>query len=171
MSFDNNPYSPTTTQYDPSVELDAGGMLADRSTRLIAAFIDGLIMLVVMLPVTLVLGSLLGVFNGESLIRTLIYTVISGVVGFAAFIVIQGRGLNATGQTIGKKLMNIRIVTDAGTKPEFMDLLIKRYGVMWIIGIIPYVGGLVSLVNVLLIFRENRKCLHDDIAGTKVIKV
>jgi hypothetical protein len=38
------------------------------------------------------------------------------------------------------------------------------------IGLIPLAGSLLRLADVLFIFRANRKCLHDDTAGTLVIK-
>ena len=34
---------------------------------------------------------------------------------------------------------------------------------------VPFVGGLVSLVDALLIFRDDRRCLHDEIADTIVV--
>jgi hypothetical protein len=40
---------------------------------------------------------------------------------------------------------------------------------MQAIAMIPYVGNVIALIDVLMIFRTSRKCLHDDIAGTKVI--
>ena len=34
---------------------------------------------------------------------------------------------------------------------------------------IPVLGPLFSLVNVCFIFREDRRCIHDLIAGTQVV--
>ncbi|MEA2700447.1 MAG: hypothetical protein QOI66_4718, partial [Myxococcales bacterium] len=40
-----------------------------------------------------------------------------------------------------------------------------------IISAIPYLGGLYALVDALFIFRDDRRCIHDLIAGTRVIAV
>ena len=34
---------------------------------------------------------------------------------------------------------------------------------------IPYIGAFLILADVLCIFREDRRCLHDHLAGTRVI--
>jgi uncharacterized RDD family membrane protein YckC len=38
-------------------------------------------------------------------------------------------------------------------------------------GVIPYVYVVVGLIDSALIFRRDRRCLHDLIAGTKVVAV
>ena len=38
-----------------------------------------------------------------------------------------------------------------------------------VIGAVPLIGPFLSLLNVALIFRENRRCLHDDFADTAVV--
>ena len=42
---------------------------------------------------------------------------------------------------------------------------------MTLIGIFPAIGGIIQLVDILFIFRDDRKCIHDLIAGTVVISV
>ncbi|MBD3392455.1 MAG: hypothetical protein GF418_10265 [Chitinivibrionales bacterium] len=34
---------------------------------------------------------------------------------------------------------------------------------------IPILGSLFALINVLFVFREDHRCIHDLIAGTKVV--
>jgi hypothetical protein len=36
---------------------------------------------------------------------------------------------------------------------------------------IPFIGNFVNLADALFIFGEEHRCLHDHIAGTKVISV
>lgn len=36
---------------------------------------------------------------------------------------------------------------------------------------IPVIGQYISILNYLFVFRKNRRCLHDLIAGTQVINV
>jgi uncharacterized RDD family membrane protein YckC len=168
MSFDSNPYLPTAQDYVRDVGESLP--LADRGTRLVAAIVDGLIMMVVAGPVIFGLGFLIGSVMGTGVVGSLVSQIVGGVSAIGIFLAINGYFLNLNGQTVGKKITNIKIVNDDGTKPEFTHLIIYRYGVTWLIGLIPFIGGLYGLVNVLAIFRESRKCLHDDIAKTKVVK-
>ncbi|NJR43758.1 MAG: RDD family protein [Akkermansiaceae bacterium] len=98
-------------------------------------------------------------------------TVVITVLSYALFIAIQWTSLIQTGQTIGKKVVKTRIVTMDGRKPSIQDLLVKKYGFMNAVGLIPVVGALISLLQVCLIFKRDRRCLHDTIAGTQVMKV
>jgi len=36
---------------------------------------------------------------------------------------------------------------------------------------VPQVGGLIGLVDILFIFGKERRCLHDLLAGTRVVNV
>src|SRR4051812_35529481 len=85
--------------------------------------------------------------------------------GFGVFIAIQGYPLAATGQTWGKKMFGLRIVDMQGYKPEFVKLIAMRYLLGRLLGLIPLYG----LVDVLFIFGEDRRCVHDYIAGTRVV--
>lgn len=51
------------------------------------------------------------------------------------------------------------------------DSFIRRYVLNLFLSDIPFIGGFMPLIDVLLIFRKSRKCLHDDLAGTIVVKV
>jgi uncharacterized RDD family membrane protein YckC len=39
------------------------------------------------------------------------------------------------------------------------------------VALIPVIGGFLPLVDVLFIFRHDRRCIHDLLAGTNVVKV
>lgn len=168
MSFDANPYSASAQDYlrDTGTTLP----LADRGTRLVAAIVDGVIMVIVGFPVIFGVGFLIGSVMGDGFVAQLLSQLVGGLVGIGIFLAVNGYFLNANGQTIGKLIMKIKIVNDDGTKPAFGHLVMFRYGVTWLIGLIPLLGGLYGLINVLAIFRESRKCLHDDIAKTMVVK-
>ena len=49
------------------------------------------------------------------------------------------------------------------------SVVLKRNVSMQVLAMIPIVGNFIALIDALMIFRASRKCLHDDIAGTKVI--
>ena len=50
-------------------------------------------------------------------------------------------------------------------------LLGLRYGVGMLMNVSAGLSMIYGLVDSLLIFRESRKCLHDSIADTRVIKL
>ncbi len=74
------------------------------------------------------------------------------------------------GQSLGKRWMRVRIVRTDGSAVGFVHVILLRSFVLQLIGAIPLVGGLVSLIDPLLIFREDRRCLHDLIADTHVVE-
>lgn len=41
---------------------------------------------------------------------------------------------------------------------------------VYAIGSIPFLAALPSLIDVLFIFRKDRRCVHDLIAGTQVMR-
>ncbi|MBI2379936.1 MAG: RDD family protein [Gammaproteobacteria bacterium] len=159
----NNPYATP----EASLVTESATVLADRGTRLGAAIIDGLIMMALVLPVMYVSGYFALAMAGEqpSLATQLGWSLL----GFTAFVLVQGKFLAQSGQTIGKKLLKIRIVTLEGDKPEFKKLVGLRYLVPQLIAAIPLVGPVFGLANVLAIFGAERRCIHDYIAGTRVV--
>jgi uncharacterized RDD family membrane protein YckC len=71
-------------------------------------------------------------------------------------------------QTLGKKALRIRIVKmDTGENGGFVPNVLLRLIVNGLLGIIPLYG----LVDILFIFRGDRPCIHDMIAGTQVVEV
>src|SRR3546814_8837546 len=89
------------------------------------------------------------------------------VIGFVVFAIVQAFPLNASGQTWGKKLLKIKIVDLDGGKPTLGRLLGMRYLPVQAVGVILLIGALIQIVEVLLIFRSDRRCGHDLIAGTR----
>ena len=88
-------------------------------------------------------------------------------VGVLALFVYQCYLLATHGQTIGKQICSIKIVTiDNGTNGGFMTNVLKRTILNGIFSLVP----LYALVDVFCIFREDRRCLHDLIAGTRVVR-
>jgi uncharacterized RDD family membrane protein YckC len=73
------------------------------------------------------------------------------------------------GQTVGKAALRVRIVRMDGTRANAWHLFGLRYGVGMVATSIPFVGLAYGLVDALMIFRDSRRCLHDLIAGTKVV--
>ena len=162
---DRNPYgSPEAVV----AELGQGN-LAGRGERLGAAIIDTIILLVVLVPLMLVGGywEVAMAAGGQVPLGT---TLLWAGIGFAVFAAVQWYPLDAAGQTWGKRLLGIRIVDMDGAKPPVGRLLWWRYLPIQAVGNVPVVGMVLWLVDVLLIFRGDRRCGHDLVAGTQVVK-
>ena len=84
-----------------------------------------------------------------------------------ALLLVQTILLSTKGQTVGKKCLGIRIVQANGADAGFVHAVLLRVVVM---GVINGIVGKTSFVDPLFIFREDRRCLHDLLAGTVVIE-
>ena len=95
---------------------------------------------------------------------------VGGIAYLVIFMVINGYLLVTKGQTLGKLALGIRIV-DAGSNgaATAVKILGLRYVLVMLVGAIPIIGGLLGLIDFLFIFREDRRCVHDLLAGTKVV--
>lgn len=88
------------------------------------------------------------------------------LIGAIGLVVYQMYLLSTQGQTIGKKVMGIKIIKDDnGQNGGFVTNVLMRVILNGIICAIPPY----FLVDILFIFREDQRCIHDMIAGTKVV--
>ena len=98
-----------------------------------------------------------------------------GAMGAIALLLLALFGINCyylyeNGQTIGKKALGIKIVSDDGSPASFGKILGLRIFAMGFLESLPLgIGLIVSIVNVCMIFGQDRRCLHDVIAGTIVV--
>jgi hypothetical protein len=67
--------------------------------------------------------------------------------------------------------VGIRIARLDNTVPNLGRVVLLRYAPMSVASLVPGVGGLLNLIDVLMIFGSERRCLHDRIAATKVVRV
>ena len=179
MTTFDNPYASPPEVKDYFGTAQSTDVLATRSERFAGAFIDGLVQAILILPGSFALGVVLfatvGADNADKVENSLAAKLIGSIGGFViaagAFLLINGYLLATRGQTVGKVLMKTKIVSDGGDQVEFGKLVLRRYLPLWLLGSIPWIGPLFGLANALAIFRKTRKCIHDDIAGTKVIKL
>jgi uncharacterized RDD family membrane protein YckC len=74
--------------------------------------------------------------------------------------------MRRNGQSIGKKMLAIKVVRSDGTPASLARLIWLRNVLSWIISLIP----LFVLIDNLFIFGERRQCLHDKFADTIVVK-
>lgn len=91
------------------------------------------------------------------------------IVGFLVLLNVNLYFLVKNGQTIGKKMVGSRMVSAAtGNKVSFLRIIFLRY-VPFGLAFIPNLGKLLNLLDGLFIFRADRRCIHDLIAGTVVV--
>lgn len=164
ISNSENPYAsptvdPVIPEIDPAGELD----LATRWERLLGGIID---LLVEAAPIIAIAMS----FSYYNL-NPPWFEFSTHVLQIVLFVISQGWFLATRSQTIGKVVMRTRIVLLNGQKPSFGRLIALRYVPLWAVNWIPTAGSWIELFNVLFIFRENRRCMHDLLAGTKVVKI
>lgn len=164
---DNNVYSTPQSQLVDQVD-DSEKPLASRWARLGASIIDSIIMMFVVVPVMYFTGGFDGMMEGRE--PGFVYMFGMGILSLVAYLVINYRFLVTNGQTIGKKVLEIKIVDLNGNLPVFQPQLLIRYAVYLLPGQIPFVGQLFSLINVLFIFSAEKRCIHDLVAKTKVVK-
>jgi uncharacterized RDD family membrane protein YckC len=125
---------------------------ADRMTRLNARLID-----------SFAVGApyLLTLFSGGGAIAFIGIMAILGIMAYQIYL------LHTEGQTIGKRAANIRIVeVDSGENGGFVRNFLLREFVNGLLAFIPFY----AIVDILFIFRDDQRCIHDHIAGTKVVK-
>lgn len=169
---DPNPYqAPEAPLPSAPLALDGSEALAGRGERLGAALIDGVISLAAFLPLAALTGYFGRVMDAARGGEQMPMLVMAGYVAlaFAVFVVVQGYPLAKTGQTWGKKLLSIRIVDLHGEQPPLWRLILLRYLPTQLLSMVPIVGNFYALVDALFIFRKDKRCLHDLIAGTQVV--
>ena len=163
-----NPYAPPTAEVSDVVE-EGSVEHADRGTRLGAAVVDTLVSAVVVLPLFFSVGA--GMLNPDAWAAALF-----GVAGILtlvlaiAWIVYTIYLVNKNSQTIGKKLLGIKVVRTDGSRATLGRIFWLRNVVNAIPSLIPYIGSFYGLADSLWIFGEKRQCLHDKIADTIVVK-
>lgn len=165
--MDNDIYTaPQAELVDPSNENNA---LASRWKRLWASMLDGLIMLAVILPTMYFTGGFDGMSKGVQ--PSFEYSLMITTLGIVAFIIININLLVNYGQTVGKKVLGIKIVDLDGNLPGMKKHLLKRYAMYFLPDQVPVVGQIFSMINILFIFGKQKRCIHDFVAGTKVVMV
>jgi uncharacterized RDD family membrane protein YckC len=175
----HDPYqAPGASLRDPVPATEAL-QLAERGTRLGAVILDSLLNTVLVLPFVIAAMFYSGVFSGspppwlvEAMRGGLSLAFQLGIIvfGFLVFLLIQGYPLARYGQTWAKRWLGIRIVDLEGRKPEFWRLLLLRYGVGQVLGVVPCIGPLYGLTDACFVFRDDRRCVHDLLAGTRVVQ-
>jgi len=151
--------------------------LGHRGLRLLAAFIDGFIESLCWLPTSqAVMHAMLemmkaGRLTPQDVMETFGAAIFKSVPYLIALMLVQATLLTLRGQTIGKIIVGLRIVrVPDGSPAGFLRAFLLRGFLPRCLRHVPLVGFLFWIVDNCFIFRDDRRCLHDLIAGTKVVK-
>ncbi|MEU2081549.1 MULTISPECIES: RDD family protein [Streptomyces] len=162
----DNPYGGAAGAADPLAGMPP---LASRGKRLLARIIDALL---IGIPVGVITGLVEGGFdygdraagyNSVGYWPQLAYTLV--------YLVYEGLMLTTSGQTVGKKLMRIRVaMLQNGAVPAGSPGWL-RAAVYQIPPLVPCIGSLFWLVNVLFCTWDKpyQQCVHDKAARTVVV--
>ncbi|HET9329642.1 MAG TPA: RDD family protein [Steroidobacteraceae bacterium] len=147
----------------------SGPELAARGRRLAAVLVDAMLAVPLALVAFSYTGTLEAIMNHQpvSLEQELLLTAF----GWASFIALHSYTLVKGGQTIGKYLLGVRIADLDGGVPPLWRIAVLRYLPLHVVSFFGSLGGLVLAVDDLMIFRDDRRCLHDLICGTRVLRV
>ncbi|MBM3988425.1 MAG: RDD family protein [Planctomycetes bacterium] len=164
---DSNPYRAPETSSAVRGEPRSRRHLAGRVERLLASILDSLLYI----PAFLWLG-----LGNAAAFLTDNETAVPddrGAIGLSLFLLsalfvfaVQMFLLATRGWTLGKRVLKLRIESVHGGSVGFMQLVVLRTLLPAAFG---FCCGLFSLIDALFIFGEERRCLHDLLAGTVVV--
>ena len=165
-----NPYAPPRAIVRDIADPSALAIPAERGTRLGASILNGIIF-AAMVYMPMLFGAMVSgataAATGESGPGPMgAVGVVVAVIGFIVWFWLTIMYMARNGQSIGKKLLGIKVVRTDGSPVSLGRLIGLRGVVNGLISILP----LYALVDALFIFGESRQCLHDRIADTVVLK-
>ncbi len=155
-----NRISITTPEYI-QLEYETAGI----GSRALAAAVDGLItyglpILLFFLAFPFFLGNLIGP-RGEAIIFA-IFWILLFTIPLAYRILTE---YYMKGQTLGKRLMGLRVVLDDGRTPTFFAIFLRN--ILCYIDILPFGYALGMIV---ILFNKKEKRIGDLVAGTMVVR-
>lgn len=150
-----------------------GQVLATRWQRFVGIVVDNFLLMA-----TGAIGAVAGVglahlmgYERPDSDEAVAVVVIAAVVVVVLFVAIQAILITRTGQSIGKRLIGTRIVdANTGSRVGFWRAVVARWFVPVGLQTVPTIGGFFGLADAVTIFGSSRRCLHDFMAGTRVIQ-
>src|SRR5262245_7386864 len=150
--FMTNPYAPPQAAVEDIVDPSAQIVPAGRGTRLGATLLDGIVFgAMVYLPMMfgMILGGLTpSAVAGEGAVAGVAISFGLALVGVAVWVVLTIRYVKRNGQTIGKKLLNIKVVRPDGSPISLGRIFWLRNVVNGVLAFIPFY----ALIDPLFIF-------------------
>lgn len=152
--------------------------LAERWRRFLGAVADGALEALCWIPSSMAMMQATsemiqdGQFDPEQFMKFFWSSIHLSAPYLGALVVLQAVLLSLRGQSVGNLLVRTRIVRVQDGEPAgFLRAFLLRGFLARVIRQIPLLGTLFWVVDSCFIFREDKRCVHDLIAGTKVVKV
>lgn len=163
-----NPYAPPQAAVRDIADRHASNTAAERGTRLGASVLDAVIGMTMMyLPI--VLAAFIA-SAGDRSAGVIVVAVLVGLSGFTVWSYLTYINVKRTGQSLGKKMLGIRVVRVDGSPATVGRIFWLRNVLNGLFSAVPILGTLYGLIDALFIFSESRQCLHDRLADTIVVK-
>jgi len=186
MPTPSNNYAPPQSVVADIPAGEAGFEKASRGSRLGAVLLDGLIFSLPLVPSYLIAANAL--IHSRAARHANPYNAMANTAAFwtamagagimfylglladVVLIVVTTVFVYRNAQTIGKRLVGIKVARTDGSRAGLARIFWLRYLLNSVLYWVPFLGGLYSLVDNLMIFGETRRCCHDHIADTIVIR-
>ena len=182
----NNVYQSTQVDYEPegADEME----LASPGKRIAAYLINCLIGAVAYIPMiwgaVSMSGSYAAAMDPENPVQMEPSGFAMGMIGLGsvlilAYLIFQAVLMSKTGQSLGKRIMKIKVVNEDGDNPGFVGVVALREIVpniiLMVVGMIPLLGPIAQLgfwiacLVMLFLVERDRRTLQDMIAKTYVV--
>src|SRR5437588_2141839 len=135
--------------------------IAGIGSRFLAQIIDSLIILVVLIAITILAGTLGGIFNSGDL--ALLVEIILGFILLAGYFLVSEAVWN--GQTVGKRSARLRVVGDHGEPLSLGQATIRN-----LVRIVDFLPVFYAIGMLTLFISGRGKRLGDFAAGTLVVR-
>jgi uncharacterized RDD family membrane protein YckC len=176
--MNENPYLPPTADLNNGrpVRPHAGDAPVHPGFRFLAALVDWLLFLSFMFLAASLSGTSYTYNHTLSSLVVFIAIASKSAIGWILLLAWVGvNGLQAykiatTGQSLGKRLMKMKIVRPNGDSVGFSRGVLLRCWLVYLITVlVPFgLGFILYFVDAVFIVRADRRCFHDLIAGTRV---
>lgn len=177
----SNPYQTPLGASSSQANSAGSNVLAKPGIRIGAVLLDGLFYILLTIPGFVLSFGLFAAMivasgetsgdktnlNGGDVIAILIL-----LLGMFLPTVINAILISKSGQTIGKKMVGIRMVDqNTGQPAGFLQGFLLRSLVFQLITGLPAIGFLIALADIFFLFTEGHQTLHDRLAKTRVVVV
>ena len=142
---------------------------AARWRRLVAACID----LPVVAMVAMLLALITGAYEHHEDWVGIRPQVSALLLAFSAYFIVNTFLLVRRGQSVGKRLLGIRTVrASASSPPRLLRHMLRLLPLLPVAAVFfHWIYSLSLLIDVLAMFLPAKRCLHDYLAGTDVVRV
>jgi uncharacterized RDD family membrane protein YckC len=136
--------------------------------RFVAALIDGILISVIIWPVSLMIGVVIGLAGGAVRMPGIGVHLVNSIVGlgFSAFVnwIYEAAMESSSKQpTLGKMALGLKVTDLEGQRISFARATGRHFA--------KFVSGIILLIGYIMAgFTERKQALHDMIAGTLVVR-